>query len=347
MEGTMKGIVKEKAEPGASYRDLPIPAIGDNDVLVRVKAAAICGTDLHIFPWTAWAQARVTPPMVFGHEFAGDIVEKGVGVTEFAIGDRIAGETHIPCNQCYQCNTDNRHICEHMKIIGVHVPGCFSEYISVPKDCLWKLGDSVDYNTGAMLEPMGVAVHGLAETPISDRNIVIMGCGPIGLMAVNAAKIMGAKQVIATDVIPAKLSLAKEIGADAVLNTSEEDVSESIFKITGGIGADTIIDYTGNVDAIRSGFGWLRLGGTFVLVGLPNREITLDLTSNVIYKEAKIFGVTGRRMYQTWEKCEEILATGHFQMPKIIGGIYKLEEYEKAFDALKKGAPGKMLLIPC
>ncbi|GHV36958.1 L-threonine 3-dehydrogenase [Synergistales bacterium] len=346
MKGTMKGVFKENAAPGAIYTDLPIPEIGDNDVLVRVRATAICGTDLHIYPWTPWAQARVTPPMVFGHEFSGDIVEKGSGVTEFAIGDRIAGETHIPCNKCHQCLTDNRHICEHMKIIGVHVPGCFSEYISVPKDCLWKLSDSVDYNTGAMLEPMGVAVHGLTETPVLGRSVVIMGCGPIGLMAVNAAKIMGAKQIIATDVVPAKLSLALELGADAALNTTEENQSEKILSLTNNIGADTIIDYTGNVDAIRGGFSWLRLGGTCVLVGLPNREITLDLTSSVIYKEAKIFGVTGRRMYQTWVKCEEILATGNFRMDKIVGGIYKLEEYEKAFDALKNGAPGKMLLIP-
>jgi threonine 3-dehydrogenase len=347
MKGTMRGIVKEKAEPGAAYReDLPIPEVGDNDVLVRVKAAAICGTDLHIYPWTPWAQARVTPPMVFGHEFAGDIVEKGSGVKEFMVGDRIAGETHIPCNHCHQCLTDNRHICEHMKIIGVHVPGCFSDYISISKDCLWKLADSTDYRTGAMLEPMGVAVHGLTEVSVEGKNLVIMGCGPIGLMAVNAAKIMGAKQVIASDVVPNKLSLAKSLGADLALNPTQENVGKNILAVTDNIGADVIVDYTGSVDAIREGFTWLRLGGSFVLVGLPNRDITLDLTSNVIYKEAKIFGVTGRRMYQTWEKCEEILATGHFYMEKIVGGIYKMKEYEKAFEALKSGAPGKMLLMP-
>jgi threonine 3-dehydrogenase len=242
--------------------------------------------------------------------------------------------------------TDNRHICEHMKIIGVHAPGCFSEYIAVPKDCLWRLSDSVDYNTGAMLEPMGVAVHGLTETPISGRNIVIIGCGPIGLMAVNAAKIIGAKQIIAIDVVREKLSLATELGADAVINTSNENPTQKIFSLMDNVGADTIIDYSGNVDAIKGAFEWLRLGGTFVLVGLPNREISLDLTNCVIYKEAKIFGVTGRRMYQTWQKCEEILATGRFEMNKVVGGIYKMEEYENAFEALRKGAPGKMLLIP-
>jgi len=284
--------------------------------------------------------------MVFGHEFAGEIVERGSAVKEFVIGDRIAGETHIPCNHCHQCLTDNRHICVHMKIIGVHVPGCFAEYISVPQDCLWKLGSSVDYQTGAMLEPMGVAVHGLAEVPVEGKKLVIMGCGPIGLMAVNAAKIMGAKLVIATDIVEAKLSLAKELGADCVVNTGKKNASESILALTDNMGADVVLDYTGNVDAIKDGFSWLRLGGSFVLVGLPNREISLDLTANVIYKEAKIFGVTGRRMYQTWEKCEEILATGRFCMEKIVGGVYKIEEYEKAFEALKLGTPGKMLLIP-
>jgi threonine 3-dehydrogenase len=347
MNGTMRGIIKEKAEPGAVYReDLPIPEVGDNDVLVRVKAAAICGTDLHIYPWTPWAQARVKPPMVFGHEFAGEIVEKGSGVKEFMIGDRIAGETHIPCNHCHQCLTDNRHICENMRIIGVHASGCFSDYISIPKDCLWKLDDSIDYEIGAMLEPMGVAVHGLTEVPVQDKNLLVMGCGPIGLMAVNAARVMGAKQVIATDVVSNKLSLAKELGAHFVFDTTQGNTKESILALTDNIGVDIVIDYTGSVDAIRGGFGWLRLGGSFVLVGLPNRDITLDLTANVIYKEAKIFGVTGRRMYQTWEKCEEILTTGRFYMEKIVGGVYKMQEYEKAFEALKVGVPGKMLLIP-
>jgi threonine 3-dehydrogenase len=347
MNEHMRGIVKEKAAQGATYRrDLPVPKIGANDVLVRVKAAAICGTDLHIYHWTPWSQARVTPPMVFGHEFAGDIVEKGVDVKGFTVGDRIAGETHIPCNRCHQCLTDNRHICEHMKIIGVHVPGCFSDYISVPQDCLWKLANSIDYQTGAMLEPMGVAVHGLTEVPIEGKNLLIMGCGPIGLMAVNAAKIMGAKQVAVTDVVPDKLALAKEVGADSAFNTAQKNAGESVLASTGGIGADVVIDYTGSVDAIRCGFGWLRLGGSFVMVGLPDREITLDLTSNVIYKEAKIFGVTGRRMYQTWEKCEEILTTGRFKMEKVVGGVYKMEEFEKAFETLKSGTPGKMLLMP-
>jgi threonine 3-dehydrogenase len=157
---------------------------------------------------------------------------------------------------------------------------------------------------------------------------------------------MGAKQVIASDVVPSKLSLAKDLGADFVVNPTQGNAKESILAATDNIGADVIIDYTGSVDAIREGFAWLRLGGSFVLVGLPNRDITLDLTSNVIYKEAKIFGVTGRRMYQTWEKCEEILATGRFRMEKIVGGVYKMNEYEKAFEVLKAGAPGKMLLMP-
>ncbi|MDR1658578.1 MAG: alcohol dehydrogenase catalytic domain-containing protein [Deltaproteobacteria bacterium] len=347
MKGTMKAVVKETAEPGAVYRtDWPIPTIGDHEVLVKVKATAICGTDQHIYPWTPWAQNRVKPPMVFGHEFAGDIVEKGAKVTGFELGDRIAGETHIPCNNCGQCHTDNRHICENMKIIGVHVPGSFAEYIGVPQDCLWKLGDLVDYQTGAMLEPMGVAVHGLTETEIKGKNLVIMGCGPIGLMAVNAAKILGAKKVVATDVVPQKMALAAELGADLTVDSSKSQAAEAIFKLLGRGGADVVVDYTGSVAAIKEGFNWLRLGGTFVLVGLPNQEISLDLTTNVIYKEAKIFGVTGRRMYQTWEKCEKILNSGNFFMNKIIGGVYKLEEFEKAFDSLKSGAVGKMLLIP-
>lgn len=346
METSMKGILKSRPEVGAEFRtDLPIPEVGPRDILVNVKAAAICGTDQHIYNWTKYAQDRVPIPMVFGHEFAGEVVEVGSEVTEVKIGDRVAGETHIPCNDCFQCETDNRHICENMKIIGVHTPGAFADYISFPVDCAYKISDDLDYQTAAMMEPMGVGVHGVDAAQVKNQDIVIYGCGPIGLMAVGAAKCWGAKKITAIDVFDNKLEAAKQMGADIVINSKEEDAVKLVMNRTKH-GADVIIDYTGNARAIRSGFDMLKKGGRFVLVGLPNGEVSLDLSDNVIYKEATVIGVTGRLMYKTWEQCEEILKNPAYNAAAAVGGVYKLEDYEEAFAAIFAGRPGKMILIP-
>ncbi|WP_003542557.1 L-threonine 3-dehydrogenase [Desulfotomaculum nigrificans] len=343
----MKGVIKEKPEPGAVYReDLPIPEIKENEILVNVKATAICGTDMHIYPWTEYAQQRVTLPMVFGHEFAGEVVAVGSAVRNFKVGDRVAGETHIPCNKCYQCQTGNQHICEDMKIIGVHTPGSFAEYIAFPVDCAWKLDDSISYEVGAMLEPMGVAVHGVLSGEIGGKTAAIYGCGPIGLMGVGVAAACGASKIFAIDVFEQKLAVAKQMGADVTLRVGKDDVVKTIMEATGGQGVDVVVDFTGSPKAIQEGLKVLRKGGRFSLVGLPNGPVTLDLTDGIIYKEATMIGVTGRLMYKTWWQCNELLKSGKFDIKPVMGGIYPLKDFEKAFEDLKNGAPGKMILIP-
>lgn len=343
----MRGIVKESPTLGAVLKtDLPIPEIKDDEVLVKVHATAICGTDIHIYEWTEFAQKRLTLPMVFGHEFSGEIVKVGSVVSHYKIGDRVAGETHIPCNNCIQCKTGNQHICENMKIIGVHTAGCFSEYISVHMDCLWRLNDSMDYKTGAMLEPMGVGVHGVLSGEIGGMDTVILGCGPIGLCAIGTARACGANRVFAVDIIEGKFPAAKKMGADYTINSIKEDVIKVVMEATNGRGADVVVDYTGNANAIHTGFKVLAKGGRFTFVGLANGSIALELNDDIIYKEAVINGVTGRLMYKTWYQCDKLLQSGKFDMSPVIGGEYALEEYEKAFAAIKSGAPGKMLLIP-
>ena len=346
MTGTMKAIVKEKPEPGAVYReDVPIPQIGDNDVLVKIKAAAICGTDQHILPWSPWAQARLKLPMVFGHEIAGEIVEVGSAVRRFNVGDRVAVETHIPCNKCYQCQTGNQHICENMLIVGVHVAGTFAEYASIPQDCIWKVDDAIDWDIACMLEPMGVAVHGVFAADCGMKNVLILGCGPIGAMAVGAAKMAGAKNVFVVDIFDDKLALGKKMGADYTFNSKTQDYIAEVRKLTDGRGADVVIDYTGNAKVVAASFDALALGGQFTIVGLCNDLITLDLTKAIVYREATVVGVTGRLMYKTWWQCTALLKAGMDIRP-IIGGKYAMKDYQQAFDALTAGAPGKMLLIP-
>lgn len=343
---TMYGLVKAAPAPGAEIQEnLPVPPVGPRDILVKVRATAICGTDSHIMAWTPYAQQRVPTPMVFGHEFSGDVVQIGSGVTEVQVGDKVAGETHIPCNHCRMCKSNKRHICENMKIIGVHVPGAFAQYISFPVDCAFRLAPDFSYETGALLEPMGVAVHGVDCGEVAGKSVVVNGCGPIGLMAVGAAKAWDAKQVIALDVIDEKLQAATAMGADIVLNSRTADVPAEVVRLTGG-GADVALDYTGVVPAIKSLFHLITNGGRVVLVGLPNDPIELDLTSEIIYKEATVIGSTGRLMYKTWEQCISLINSGKFNIAPVVSGTYALRDFAQAFDAIKAGKPGKMLLIP-
>ncbi len=345
---TMKGIVKKDQTPGAVWvEDLPVPEPLEGEVLVRIKAAAICGTDLHIYGWTPWAQARIKTPMVFGHEFAGEIVKVGPGVKRFSVGQRVAGETHIGCGMCYQCRSGNMHICESMKIVGVHVPGAFAEYITIPESCAWELGPGVSYEQGAFLEPMGVAMHGIqASLGVGGKDVVILGCGPIGLMATGIARSQGARQVVCSDIAEGKLDVAEVMGATTTVNSMRQDLSRVVMDATGGRGADIVIDYSGNGGAISDGLKSLKKGGRMVLVGLPDKPVSIDLTDGVIYKEATLVGVTGRTMYGTWFECEKSLSSGGVNLSPVVGGRFQMKDFEKAFQAIYDKAPGKMLLIP-
>lgn len=346
MQQTMCGIYKSTPGPGAEYRtDLPIPEIGSDELLLRVCAAAICGTDQHIYSWNSWAQERVPLPMVFGHELSGDVVAVGKHVHGFRIGDRIAVETHIPCGRCHSCRTGHQHNCEEMKIIGVHVAGGFAEYVRVPQSCAWKLAPHISYRHGAMLEPMGVAVHGVFSGKIAMQNVVILGCGPIGIMGIGAAHSGGAAGILAVDVFDEKLEMAKKMGARRLVNTCMEDPVEAILDWTDGRGADVILDFTGNVSLIESAFRALCKNGRFTLVGLPSQKLSLDLTNAVIYKEANINGVTGRKMYETWYQCSRILEKGDMDLDSVIGGVYDMKDYSRAFADIIAGKPGKMLLL--
>ncbi len=343
----MYGLVKNEAAAGAQLRyDLPIPEISPTQVLVRVRAAAICGTDVHIYKWTPYAQARLKPPMVFGHEFAGDIVKVGSQVARLKVGMRVAGETHIPCNRCPQCLAGKRHICSNMKIIGLQSAGAFCEYIALEQDCAWVLADDLSYEQGALLEPMGVAVHGAFSGEVQHKRALVLGCGPIGLMAVGALKAGGASLVAALDRRQSKLDLARQMGADICIDTTREDFVQRVAEETDHEGMDVILDLTGDVDLIARSFEALKKGGRYTLAGLPNRPLTLDITEQVIYKEARINGVTGREMYKTWWQCSQLLVNKRMDLNQLIAARFCLSEYLQAFDCIAQGTPGKVLLLP-
>ena len=348
MNGTMRGICKMAPGPGAELRtDLPIPQITADQVLMKIHATAICGTDLHLYAWNEYAATRMKNlPIVFGHETAGEIVEVGSAVKDWKVGDRISVETHIPCGTCLQCSMGNPHICDNMKIFGVTEPGAFAEYAPVPKECIVRLDDALTYEQGAMLEAMGAGVHGVEKAQVKGKTVLVSGCGPIGLMVIGACRAHGAKKIIACDLFEEKLERAKTIGADVTVNSREEQAVLEAVKVHTISGVDAAIDITGNGKAINTGLKALRKAGIFVSVGLPDGEIPVNLTEDIIYREIIYTGVSGRRMFETWEDCMEIIKTPGFSLDPVIGGVYKLEQFEEALAAIRSGVPGKMILVP-
>ena len=348
MTGTMKGVCKMAPGPGAEFRtDIPIPSIAPDQVLLKVHATAICGTDLHLYAWNEYAATRMKNlPIVFGHETAGEIVEVGSAVKDWKVGDRISVETHIPCGTCLQCSMGNPHICDNMKLFGITEPGAFAEYAPVRADCAVRLDDALTYEQGAMLEAMGAGVHGVEKAQVKGKTVLVSGCGPIGLMVIGACRAHGARKIIACALFEEKLERAKTMGAAVTGNSREEQaVLEAVMAQTIS-GVDAAIDITGNGKAINTGLKALRKAGIFVSVGLPDGEIPVNLTEDIIYREIIYTGVSGRRMFETWEDCMEIIKTPGFSLDPVIGGVYKLEQFEEALAAIRSGVPGKMILVP-
>jgi len=343
----MKALMKTKPERGAELVETDVPEIGPNDLLVRVRAAAICGTDNHIYDWTPWAQARLELPMIFGHEYAGEVVEIGSAVSGWQVGDLVAAETHIPCLQCYQCRTGRQHTCENMKIIGVHVDGAFSEYARLPVACAWKLAPGTPFELGAILEPVGVAANGLFKDRIDGASVAVIGCGPIGIFAQQLAEAAGARKVYATDVNPYRVNMARRVVPDAqVMNAASEDVEAIIAEETAGRGVDVVIELSGSGPGTAQAFSILAKGGRVSLVGLPSAPITLEMTSAIIYREAIVYGSTGRLMWDTWYRVANLLQAAKFDPTQVITHRFALDECDKALQLTLSGQAGKVILAP-
>lgn len=339
--------MKTEAAPGAKIMEIDIPEPGPKDVLIKVKVAAICGTDIHIHDWTPFAQTRVKPPMVFGHEGCGEIVKIGNQVTNVTVGDLIAIETHIPCGECYQCQTGLQHICEKMAIIGVHTDGVFAEYARIPAVCCWKLPKDTNPDLGAILEPWGVAVNGALKGEINNRSVAVFGCGPIGLFCLGSVAVWGATKLFAIEVKPARLEMARKLIPEAkLLNPLKDDVVGSILKATGGRGVDVAIELSGNGQAAKMALQAIRKGGRVSLVGLQANPVELALNEEIIYKEARIFGSTGRVMWDTWWEMQALLESGKFDPLPVVTHRLPLAKFEEGLKLAKEGEAGKVLLYP-
>ena len=342
----MKAIVKEKPGAGAVLRDVEVPKPGPKDVLIRVKAGAICGSDVHIYEWDPWAQSVIPKlPHILGHEFAGEVMEVGKEVHNVKPGDHVAGETHIPCDNCYFCLTGQRHICLNMKVYGVHSAGIFSEYTTVPEPCAVKIPPEIPYPVAALMEPCGVAVHGLSKGIISGKNLLIFGCGPIGLFALQGAIAYGASRVYSVDVSANRLKMAQSFGATKVFHAEKDPVEKTILDETRGVGVDMVLEISGNQKAYDQGLRLLRKAGTFVVVGLPSRPIQIEIPTNVMYKEAKILGITGREMYDTWFQVIELIQSRKITPDKVVTHQLAPEKIEEGFKVAKEAQHGKVEFI--
>jgi len=339
----MHAIVKQRRAPGLTVASAPKPAAGPGEVLIAVRHAGVCGTDLHIADWNEWAAGRLKPPLIVGHEFAGEIAAVGDGVAELKPGQLVTAEGHIVCGHCLQCRTGNAHVCRNTRIIGVDRDGAFAEFIVMPATNVLTL-DGISTEVGAIMDPMGNAFHTVLTAPIHGATVLVVGCGPIGCFAVGIARAAGAARVIATDVNPKRLELARQMGAHVLINAASEDVVAVVKKETDGEGADVSCEMSGIPSALHQAFAATRSGGRVQLLGLPKGAVPIDLTNEIIFKGITVYGVVGRKMYETWHEMRRFLATGMLDPRPVITHRFPLACIDDALAVIRAGDAGKVIL---
>jgi threonine 3-dehydrogenase len=343
---TMHAVVKAAAGPGVEIREVPVPAGGPGELLLRVRRAGVCGTDLHIYEWDRWSQERLRPPVTLGHEFVGEVVEAGPGVTNYRPGDLVSCESHIVCNACLACRTGNGHVCENTRILGVDVNGGFAEFVAVPAVNAWRVPANIPIEVAAVMEPLGNAVHTAFAGPLSGCNVAVTGCGPIGLFAIGVARAAGAARVLASDVSPYRLELARAMKADAVIDSGREDFAGRVRELTGSGGLDAVLEMSGNPQAVRDGLAALRNGGRLSMLGLPKESYELDWNRLVIFKGITLHGIIGRRMYETWYQMDNLLGSGRLDIRPAITHVMPMQSFDEAIALLRSGKAGKVVLVP-
>ncbi len=343
----MKALVKETPAPGLSLRDVPVREPGPGEILVRVKAASICGTDLHIWRWDHWAAGRLRPPVITGHEFTGVVEAVGPGVTTPRVGDHVSLESHVVCHTCYQCRTGKGHICQNTRILGVDIDGGFAEYATVPAENAWVNPPDLPWEIAAVLEPFGNAVHTVyAGVGVEGRTVLVTGAGPIGLMAIAVARASGATLVVATDLQPYRLDFARRMGADRVVNVRAEDPVEVVRELTGGQGVEVLLEFSGNEKAIHQGLQALMPGGEARILGIPSDPIRFDLAGELVMRGITAVGIAGRRLYETWYQGSGLIYSGRVDLSPLITHRFAMADYREAFELLERGEGVKAVLHP-
>jgi threonine 3-dehydrogenase len=338
----MHALVKQRPAPGIELTDIPEPVVGHNDVLIRVRRTAICGTDMHIYNWDAWAQKTIPVPMAIGHEYCGEIVEIGSEVTGFAIGDRVSGEGHITCGYCRNCRAGRRHLCRNTQGVGVNRPGAFAEYVAIPAFNAFKLPDAIDDEIAAILDPLGNAVHTALAFDVVGEDVLITGAGPIGIMAAAIVRFIGARNVVITDVNDFRLELARKMGATLALNVTRDSLDDAMAALGMREGFDVGLEMSGNATALREMLRTMHHGGSIAMLGIPPGELAIDW-NEVILKGLTIKGIYGRQMFETWYKMAALLQSGLDVRPVITHRL-PYTEYRRAFEIMARGEAAKIVL---
>ena len=338
----MKALVKSRPQPGLWLEDVPEPSIGINDVLIRVQRTGICGTDLHIRAWDAWAQRTVPVGLVIGHEFVGEVVAFGENVNDFETGDVVSGEGHLVCGRCRNCMAGRRHLCAHTRGIGVDHPGAFAEYVALPMTNVWHHAPGIDRDVAAIFDPFGNAVHTALSFPVLGEDVLITGAGPIGLMAAAVVRHAGARHVVVTDVNEHRLALAERMGVTLALDVRERSVADAHAQLGMQEGFDVGLEMSGNPAALREMIASMAHGGRIALLGIPTEEIALDVNA-LVFNMLTLKGVYGREMYETWYAMTVMLQSG-LDISPVITHRFAAGDHAKAFAVAGGGRAGKVIL---
>jgi threonine 3-dehydrogenase len=338
----VKALVKAKPEPGIWMQDVPVPEIGPNDVLIRVRKASICGTDIHIWNWDAWSQKTIKVPMVIGHEFMGEIAKLGDEVTGFQVGERVSGEGHITCGHCRNCRAGKRHLCRNTVGLGVNRPGCFAEYVALPAFNVFRVPKEIPDEIASFFDPLGNAVHTALSFDLVGEDVLITGAGPIGVMAAAIAKHVGARHVAVTDVNPYRLELARKLGATRAVDVRNETLTDTMHTLGMTEGFDVGMEMSGNGQAFRDLLAAMNHGGRVAILGIPPSEVSIDW-NHVIFKGLVLKGVYGREMFETWYKMVAMLQSG-LNVAPVVTHRFKADQYAQAFEAMRSGQSGKVVL---
>lgn len=341
----MKCVCKQKAEPGhLEWMDKPAPVIGENEILIKVQAAAICGTDVHIKNWDPWAEARMQPPTVIGHEYAGEVVAVGEKVRTVKLGDLVTSDSHLVCGSCELCRTGKGHVCPNTQIIGVNRDGAFAEYVAIPGEAAFICTPGVSPEISCLMEPLGAAIHTVMAFPLAAKNVAVIGCGPIGVMAAAAAKKLGARSVIAVEPNELRGEMALKMGADRVVNPMDCEPVTEVKRLTNGAGADVALEFSGNPAAVKAAVAYVRSGGQMACLGLPSGSVTFDYT-DFVGRGITMKGMAGRELYTTWYQMQGLLDSG-LDVSPVITHRLPLADYEEGLSLMEEGKCGKVILIP-
>jgi len=338
----VKALVKSKPEPGLWLEEVPEPTVGVNDVLIRVDRTGICGTDLHIYKWDAWAQKTIPVPMVVGHEFVGEVVSVGANVADFFPGDIVSAEGHVVCGRCRNCLAGRRHLCRETQGIGVNRPGAFAEYIAVPMTNVWHHQPGIDLDVASIFDPFGNAVHTALSFPVLGEDVLVTGAGPIGVMATAVARHAGARFIVVTDLNEYRLNLAKEMGATVALDIRKGRLPDVQRELGMKEGFDIGLEMSGNPAAFRDMIDNLCHGGRIAMLGIPPEQMAIDW-NKVVFNMLTIKGIYGREMYETWYKMTVMLQSG-LNLKPVITHRFSCDEFQKGFSAMLSGQSGKVIL---